>query len=163
MKSTKILQKCADVQAERGKEYDEAQTGERSFSACADAFNAITGESLQGSHVCLMLQLLKDVRQYSNPSRIHEDSLLDKVSYASLHVEELYKEIGSNKCSEVKSVCFFNGGIVEGSQKYLYAFEPTKDQEQEQDLARQKIKLADDYKKGLLTHVDFYKRLSGLK
>lgn len=94
MKTAKdYLQACIKVQKERGEQYDSQGTGERSFAACATAYNAITGNDLQGSDICLILQILKDVRQYSNPARIHEDSLLDKVSYSSLHVEELKKEL----------------------------------------------------------------------
>ncbi len=92
-KSTDYLNDCAQVQKQRGEQYDSTGSGERSFSAAADAFNAITGNKLKGSDICLMLQVLKDVRQYSDPSRLHEDSLLDKVSYASLHAEELNKEL----------------------------------------------------------------------
>jgi len=87
------LTECAEVQKQRGEQYDKAGTGERSFAACSTAFNAITGRDLKGSDVCLILQILKDVRQYSDPTRLHEDSVLDKVSYSSLHAEELNKEL----------------------------------------------------------------------
>ena len=91
-KAGDYLKESLGIQEERGAQYD-SEGGERSFASCAAAFNAITGRDLKGSDVCLMLQLLKDVRQYSNPERIHEDSLLDKVSYASLHAEELNAEL----------------------------------------------------------------------
>ncbi len=91
-----FLLACIDIQEERGKQYDSKGDGERSFAAVAAAFNAITGKDLKGSDICLIQQVLKDVRQYSDPARIHEDSLLDKVSYASLHVEELKKELSDN-------------------------------------------------------------------
>lgn len=92
MKSTELLQACIDVQADRGKQYDAKQTGERSFQAAAQAFNALAGKQLSGSDVCLMLVCVKAVRQYSSPDRLHEDSVLDLVSYASLWGEELYQE-----------------------------------------------------------------------
>ena len=57
----------------------------------ATAFNAITGKSLTPAEVCLVLQIVKDVRQWSQ-DRLHEDSVLDGVSYASLKGEELYKQ-----------------------------------------------------------------------
>ena len=91
--ASQYLNDCIQVQKQRGEEYDSKGTGERSFAAAAAAYNAITGHNLKGSDVCLILQVLKDVRQYSDPTRLHEDSLLDKVSYASLHAEELNKEI----------------------------------------------------------------------
>lgn len=87
------LSECIDVQNQRGEQYDSKGTGERSFDAAAKAYNALTGQNLKGSDVCLMLSCVKAVRQYSDPSRLHEDSLLDLVSYASLWAEELNKEI----------------------------------------------------------------------
>jgi hypothetical protein len=89
-----FLNACAAVQSERGKQYDASGTGERSFAAAASAFNAATGKSLTGSDVCLLLTMVKLVRQYSSPNRLHQDSLLDGVSYLSLWAEELSKELG---------------------------------------------------------------------
>ena len=87
-----ILNDCINVQQDRGKYYD-TQGGhqERSFASAAAAFNAITGKSLTPAEVCLVLQIVKDVRQWSQ-DRLHEDSVLDGVSYASLKGEELYKQ-----------------------------------------------------------------------
>jgi len=89
-----FLNACAAVQSERGKQYDASGAGERSFAAAASAFNAATGKSLTGSDVCLLLTMVKLVRQYSSPDRLHQDSLLDGVSYLSLWAEELSKELG---------------------------------------------------------------------
>ncbi len=91
--SVEFLNACAAVQSERGKQYDASGTGERSFAAAASAFNAATGKSLTGSDVCLLLTMVKLVRQYSSPDRLHHDSLLDGVSYLSLWAEELTKEL----------------------------------------------------------------------
>lgn len=87
------LNECIDVQNQRGEQYDSKGTGERSFDAAAKAYNALTGQKLKGSDVCLLLTCVKAVRQYSNPDRLHEDSLLDGVSYLSLWAEELNKEL----------------------------------------------------------------------
>jgi hypothetical protein len=92
--AVEFLNACAAVQSERGKQYDASGTGERSFAAAASAFNAATGKSLTGSDVCLLLTMVKLVRQYSSPNRLHHDSLLDGVSYLSLWAEELTKELG---------------------------------------------------------------------
>jgi len=92
--AVEFLNACAAVQSERGKQYDASGTGERSFAAAASAFNAATGKSLTGSDVCLLLTMVKLVRQYSSPDRLHQDSLLDGVSYLSLWAEELSKELG---------------------------------------------------------------------
>ena len=91
--AAEYLSACAQVQLERGKQYDASGTGERSFDAAAEAFNCITGKHLRGSDVCLILELVKKVRQYSDPTRLHADSVLDAVSYASLWAEELTKEL----------------------------------------------------------------------
>lgn len=87
------LNECIEVQNQRGEQYDSKGTGERSFAAAASAFNAMTGQNLKVSDVCLLFTCVKAVRQYSDTTRVHEDSLLDLVSYASLWAEELNKEI----------------------------------------------------------------------
>ena len=94
--SVDYLKESISVQSERGDEYD-SDGGERSFSAAADAFNALTGNNLKGSDVCLILTCVKIVRQNSNPSRVHDDSLLDGVSYLSLWADEINCEIVGNK------------------------------------------------------------------
>lgn len=89
--STELLNECVSVQSERGAEYDENATQERSFSKIATAFSAITGKNLTPAEVCLVLQITKDVRQWGQ-DRLHEDSVLDGISYASLKGEELYRQ-----------------------------------------------------------------------
>lgn len=91
--STEYLAACAKVQLERAKQYNASGTGERSFEAAAEAFNCVTGKNLRGSDVCLILEMVKLVRQYSDPTRLHDDSVLDAVSYLSLWAEELTKEL----------------------------------------------------------------------
>lgn len=86
--STYFLQAAIDVQAERGKQYD-APGGERSMGRTVQAFNAITGRDLTEAEGWLLLQLLKDVRQWQNPDKFHEDSALDGVAYSSLKAEAL--------------------------------------------------------------------------
>ena len=86
--SVEFLQACIDVQAERGKEYDQPG-GERSMGRVVRAFNAITGKDLTEAEGWLLMQILKDVRQWQNPGRYHEDSALDGVSYSSLKAEAL--------------------------------------------------------------------------
>lgn len=95
MKTSKdILKECMAVQNSRGNEYEtKGDQEERSFNSIATAFNAITGKDITPAEVCLMLQVLKDVRQWSQ-NRLHEDSVLDGVSYSSLKAEELHKQYG---------------------------------------------------------------------
>ena len=87
-KSTDFLQASIDVQVERGKQYD-TPAGERSMGKTVTAFNAITGRDLTEAEGWLLLQVLKDVRQWQNPDKYHEDSALDCVAYASLKAEAL--------------------------------------------------------------------------
>lgn len=88
MKSTEFLQAAIDIQAERGKQYDSLE-GERSMGRTVKAFNAITGRELSEPEGWLLLQILKDVRQWQNPGAYHHDSALDGVAYAALKAEAL--------------------------------------------------------------------------
>lgn len=91
--SLDFLEQAMEIQEERGAEYN--KEAERSFQAVADAFNAVTRNNLKASDVALILAQLKLVRQYSDPTTIHDDSLLDFVSYASLWAEELTTELNN--------------------------------------------------------------------
>lgn len=96
--STDWLNDVLLVQTVRGKEYTN-ENQERSFAQVAKAFTAITSKEITPAEVCLLLQILKDVRQWQNPTRLHEDSALDCISYAALKAEELSIEFskGENK------------------------------------------------------------------
>lgn len=83
-----FLQSALNTLTQRGKDYDKPE-GERSAAAVAVAFNAITGRNLTEAEVWLVLQLVKDVRQWQNPDRYHADSALDCVAYAALKAEAL--------------------------------------------------------------------------
>jgi len=82
-----FLAKAADLQAERGKQYDSPE-GERSMGKCVAAFNTITDKDLTEAEGWLLLQVLKDVRQWATPI-YHADSAEDCVSYAALKAEAL--------------------------------------------------------------------------
>lgn len=88
MKAEQFLKQCADVLIERGKEYDKPE-GERSMGKTVAAFESITGKTLTEAEGWLFMQVLKDVRQWQNPSRFHEDSAVDCVSYSALKAEAL--------------------------------------------------------------------------
>lgn len=81
-----------EILSERGKQYSSAGE-ERSFPQVAQSFTAITGKALQGSDVCLILALVKQVRQYAQPGRFHEDSAVDGVNYVALQAQELKREL----------------------------------------------------------------------
>lgn len=76
---------------QRGSEYDPNGKKERSFPEIAQAFNAIRGKDLSGSDVCLILVLLKLVRQ-SATKDFHMDSAVDGINYAALYAEALLME-----------------------------------------------------------------------
>ena len=82
-----LLMKAADLLAERGKEYD-TEGGERSMGRAVASFNAITGRDMTEAEGWLLLQQLKDVRQWQNDG-YHADSAEDCISYAALKAETL--------------------------------------------------------------------------
>lgn len=88
MKAPELLHKAASIMEERGKEYDRPE-GERSMGRAVNAFNAITGKDLTESEGWLLLQQLKDARQWQNPGRYHEDSAQDCIAYSALKAEAL--------------------------------------------------------------------------
>ena len=79
------------ILSERGKQYDPSGTKEMSFDNVAEAFNCLTNSRLKASDICLILALLKVVRQNANKD-FHEDSAVDFVNYAALHSEILKGE-----------------------------------------------------------------------
>lgn len=79
------------ILTERGEQYG-SDKRECSFPQVAQAFNAITGKAMTGSDVCLILALVKQVRQYAQPERFHEDSAVDGVNYLALQAEQLKRE-----------------------------------------------------------------------
>ena len=86
------LSKGLQILTERGNQYG-SNSRECSFPQVAEAFNAITGNELSGSDVCMILALLKLVRQSAQPDRLHEDSLVDGVNYMALYAEVLSGEL----------------------------------------------------------------------
>ena len=86
-----LLKKAANIMEERGKDYD-AEGGERSMGKTIAAFNCITGKFITESEGWLLLQLLKDVRQWSNKP-YHSDSAEDCIAYSALKAEALSKGV----------------------------------------------------------------------
>lgn len=83
-----FLNQAADIMAARAAQYDQPG-GERSMGKCVQAFNAITGHDLSEASGWLLLQLLKDVRQWQTPGKFHRDSVEDGVAYSALKAEAL--------------------------------------------------------------------------
>lgn len=82
-----FLKDSVAILEERGKQYD-SNNQERSMGRAVEAFNAITGNNLTDPEGWLLLQLLKDVRQWAK-KEYHEDSALDCIAYAALKAEAL--------------------------------------------------------------------------
>ncbi len=82
-----LLHAAARHMADRAATYDQPE-GERSMARTVVAFNAITGQHLSESEGWLLLQLLKDARQWQRPE-YHADSAEDCIAYAALKAESL--------------------------------------------------------------------------
>jgi hypothetical protein len=74
--------------SERGRQYDPNGKKELSFNQAAEAFNAVTGKAITGADVCLVLVMLKIVRQNATDG-FHLDSAVDGVNYMALWAELL--------------------------------------------------------------------------
>ncbi len=85
--AVEFLHQAAAIMDQRAKDYDQPG-GERSMGKTVDAFNTITGHKLTEADGWLLMQLLKDVRQWSAPG-FHRDSAEDCISYAGLKAEAL--------------------------------------------------------------------------
>ncbi len=77
--------------SERARQYDPNGKKELSFKQVAEAFNAVTGKTITGADVCLMLVMLKIVRQNATTG-FHLDSAVDGVNYMALWAELLSNE-----------------------------------------------------------------------
>lgn len=86
--ASEINQRAMRHLLDRAKTYDQPE-GERSMGNTVRAFNAITGKNLSESDGWLLMQILKDVRQWQNPNEYHADSAEDAIAYASLKAEAL--------------------------------------------------------------------------
>ena len=99
----KYLDKAKETINNRGKEYDKEQ--ERSMGKCIQAFNIITGKNLTESEGWLLLQILKDVRQWTCNSH-HEDSAIDCIAYAALKAEsQCSKAVGDDIVQYISYPC----------------------------------------------------------
>lgn len=82
-----FLRRAAEIMAERGKQYDQ-EGGERSMGKTVTMFNACTGHNLTEAEGWLLMECLKNVRQWQRPG-FHQDSADDGVAYAALKAEAL--------------------------------------------------------------------------
>jgi len=96
-----FLNSAGALMVSRGKEYDKKE--ERSMGKTVEAFNAITGQALTEAEGWLLMQLLKDVRQWAAP-KFHRDSADDCVAYAALKAEALQREGIDNNVLKEKTI-----------------------------------------------------------
>jgi hypothetical protein len=89
--AVQLLDKAGEHMTQRVAQYDAPQ-GERSMGRCVAAFNIITGHTLSEAEGWLLLQILKDVRQWQTPDKPHRDSIEDCVAYSALKGEALFKQ-----------------------------------------------------------------------
>ena len=92
VKAPDLLRKAAAHMADRAATYDQPD-GERSMGRTVEAFNTITGHCLTEAEGWLLLQLLKDVRQWQRRGAYHADSAEDCIAYAALKAEALAAEL----------------------------------------------------------------------
>lgn len=85
-----ILVAAAGHMRDRAATYDKPQ-GERSMEQTVDIFNRFHGTALSETQGWHFMQILKDVRLFSNTSAPHRDSIDDGVAYAALKGESLLK------------------------------------------------------------------------
>jgi hypothetical protein len=87
MTAPEFLAQASAIMAQRAKDYDQEE-GERSMGKTIAAFNIVTGRDLSEADGWLIMELLKNVRQWSAPG-FHRDSAEDGVSYSALKAEAL--------------------------------------------------------------------------
>lgn len=85
-----ILDAAACHMRDRAATYDKPN-GERSMEQTVDIFNRFHGTALSETQGWHFMQILKDVRLFSNTSAPHRDSIDDGVAYAALKGESLLK------------------------------------------------------------------------
>ncbi len=85
-----LLDTAARHLRDRAATYDKPE-GERSMSRTVAMFNAATGRDLTEVEGWFLLQCLKDVRFFQNPTTPHRDSLEDCIAYAALKAEAALK------------------------------------------------------------------------
>lgn len=87
-----IFQEAAATIDSRGKEYDPDKGQERSMYRIVKTFNALTEKGLTIEDGWLFMQLVKEVRQQTSPTP-HKDSMVDKLAYVLLEMEERYSKL----------------------------------------------------------------------
>lgn len=85
-----ILDAAAAHMRDRAATYDKPE-GERSMAQTVDIFNKFHGTGISETQGWHFMQILKDVRLFSNVVAPHRDSIDDGVAYAALKGESLLR------------------------------------------------------------------------
>jgi hypothetical protein len=121
MRADEFLAKAAEIMIERGRVYDTKNPTplgnklekfappplERSMRKTVDAFNVITGQDLTEAEGWLFMEVLKNVRLFTDQSKFHQDSAEDGIAYAALKAECMASQgegIGEPKKTALKTV-----------------------------------------------------------
>lgn len=83
-----LLKEAARIMDERAKQYD-SPSGERSMARTVAVFNSYHDKELTEAQGWHFMQILKDVRLFTNPEKPHKDSIDDGVAYAALKGEAM--------------------------------------------------------------------------
>jgi hypothetical protein len=87
-----ILDNIKNLLDFKGQNYDKNQ--ERSMKKTVDMFNIATGKNLTEVEGWFFMQILKNVRLFSNIDQAHVDSYIDDIAYSTLKAECKFKELG---------------------------------------------------------------------
>ena len=87
-----LLDAAAKHMRDRAATYDKP-AGERSMAQTVGIFNRFHGTALSETQGWHFMQILKDVRLFSNTSAPHRDSIDDGVAYAALKGESMLKGV----------------------------------------------------------------------
>lgn len=85
-----LLDAAAGHMRDRAATYDKPE-GERSMAQTVAVFNQFHGTALTEAQGWHFMQILKDVRLFSNPANPHRDSVEDGVAYSALKGEAILK------------------------------------------------------------------------
>ncbi|MFM9434543.1 hypothetical protein ACFDR9_001602 [Janthinobacterium sp. CG_23.3] len=99
-----FLAQAAAIMAQRAAQYDQPG-GERSMGRTVEAFNAIANHTLSEADGWLLLQVLKDVRQWQAPA-FHRDSAEDGVAYSALKAEALARAVQPVDATMADLICW---------------------------------------------------------
>lgn len=125
MNAVDFLKKAQELMEERAKQYD-SPNGERSMGKTVSAFNSITGKYLTEAEGWLLLQILKDVRQWQKPS-YHADSAEDCVAYVALKSEALLKDSMDKPLTNKQKVDLLNTIMKPKASEQVFPDPPTRD------------------------------------